>query len=42
MIVIDVGRREACDPVFIRGEQGWRVADLKAEIAEVRGEGVRE
>ena len=37
VIVVDVERREACDPVFLRAEQGWRVAELKTEIAEVRG-----
>ena len=36
VIVVDVERREACDPVFLRAEQGWRVAELKTEIAEVR------
>ena len=37
VIVIDVSSREVRNPVFIRAEQGWRVAELKMEIAEVRG-----
>ena len=40
VIVIDVGSREVRNPVFIRAEQGWRVADLKTEIAEVRRCGI--
>lgn len=35
VIVIDVGSIEVRNPVFIRAEQGWKVAELKTEIAEV-------
>ena len=34
-LVIDLSKDEVRAPVFIRAEQGWKVADLKAEIAEV-------
>ena len=34
-LVIDLSKDEVRVPVFIRAEQGWKVADLKAEIAEV-------
>ena len=35
VLVIDVETEEVRDPVQIRAEQGWKVGELKSEIAEV-------
>ena len=35
VLVVDLKERRVLEPVFIRAEQGWKVAELKTEIAEV-------
>ena len=35
VLVVDLKERRVLEPVFIRAEQGWEVAELKTEISEV-------
>lgn len=35
VLVIDLSKEVVCDPVQLRAEQGWKVAELKTAIAEV-------
>ena len=35
VLVIDLPEGTVRDPIFMRGEQMWRVKDLKSELAQV-------
>lgn len=35
VLIVDLPRGTVCEPIFLRGEQTWKVEDLKSELAWV-------